>query len=81
MLKDAATRVAADLVRINLGEAEGLEMAFKNARGLDGLLVQWDFLFSILANQIAQRAAQKGVPAIYEEPGAGRSGRIDVLWQ
>ena len=64
--KDAATRVAADLVRINLGEAEGLEMAFKNARGLDGLLVQWDFLFSILANQIAQRAAQERVPAIYE---------------
>jgi putative tryptophan/tyrosine transport system substrate-binding protein len=41
-------------------------MAFKNARGLDGLLVQWDFLFSILASQIAQRAAQERVPAIYE---------------
>ena len=59
-------RIAADLVRIDLGQAEGLEMAFKNARGLDGLLVQWDFLFSILASQIAQRAAQERVPAIYE---------------
>ena len=64
--KDAATRISADLVRIDLGEAEGFEVAFKNARGFDGLLVQWDFLFSILASQIAQRAGQDRVPAVYE---------------
>ena len=33
---------------------------------MDGLLVQWDFLFSVLSNQIAQLAAQERVPAIYE---------------
>jgi len=33
---------------------------------MDGLLVQWDFLFSIRSNQIAQLALQERVPAIYE---------------
>jgi putative ABC transport system substrate-binding protein len=63
---DAAKRATSDLVRIDLGQAEGLEKAFHKARGLDGLLVQWDFLFSILASEIAQRAAQERIPAIYE---------------
>ena len=64
--KDAAARAGADLTRIEVSRAEDLEGAFKGIRGVDGLLVQWDFLFSIWSNQIAQLAAQKGVPAIYE---------------
>jgi putative ABC transport system substrate-binding protein len=64
--KDAAARVGADLVRIDVSRAEGLEGAFKGVNGLDGLLVQWDFLFSTLTRQIAELAAQKRVPAIYE---------------
>jgi hypothetical protein len=35
---DAAKRATADLVRIDLGQAEKLESAFEKARGLDGLL-------------------------------------------
>jgi putative ABC transport system substrate-binding protein len=64
--KDAAARVGADLVRIDVRRAEELEGAFKGVKGLDGLLVQWDFLFSTLTRQIAELAAQKRVPAIYE---------------
>jgi len=64
--KDAAARVDADLARIDVGRAEELEGAFKDVKGMDGLLVQWDFLFSTLGNQIAQLAAQERVPAIYE---------------
>jgi putative ABC transport system substrate-binding protein len=63
--KDAAARAAVDLTRIDLSRAEELEGAFKGVTGLDGLLVQWDFLFAILASQIAQLAAQERVPAIY----------------
>jgi putative tryptophan/tyrosine transport system substrate-binding protein len=64
--KDAAARAGADLVRIDVSRAEELEVAFKGVKGLDGLLVQWDFLFSFLSSQIAQLAAQERVPAIYE---------------
>jgi putative ABC transport system substrate-binding protein len=64
--KDAAARVGVDLARIDVSRAEELEGAFKGVRGLDGLLVQWDFLFSLLSGQIAQLAAQERVPAIYE---------------
>jgi putative ABC transport system substrate-binding protein len=60
--KDAAARVGVDLARVDVSRAEELEVAFKGVKGLDGLLVQWDFLFSVLA----QLAAQERVPAIYE---------------
>jgi len=65
--KDAAARVGADLARIDVSRAEELEGAFKGVKGLDGLLVQRDFLlFSVLGSQIAQLAVQERVPAIYE---------------
>jgi putative ABC transport system substrate-binding protein len=70
--KDVAARVGADIARIEVSRAEELEWAFKGLRGLDGLFVQWDFLFSIVSNQIAQLAAQERVPAIYEN-------RVQVL--
>jgi putative tryptophan/tyrosine transport system substrate-binding protein len=70
--KDVAARAGADIARIEVSRAEELEAAFKGVRGLDGLFVQWDFLFSIVSNQIAQLAAQERVPAIYEN-------RVQVL--
>jgi putative tryptophan/tyrosine transport system substrate-binding protein len=70
--EDAAARVGADLARIDVSRAEELEGAFKGFKGLDGLLVQYDFLFSTRSSQIAQLAARERVPAIYEN-------RIQVL--
>ena len=64
--EDAAARVGADLARIDVSRAEELEGAFNGLKGLDGLLVQYDFLFSVLSSQIAQLAARERVPAIYE---------------
>jgi putative ABC transport system substrate-binding protein len=64
--KDAAARLAVDLARIDVSRAEDLDGAFKGVNALDGLLVQWDFLFSILSNRIAQLAAQERIPAVYE---------------
>jgi putative tryptophan/tyrosine transport system substrate-binding protein len=70
--KDAAARAGVDLARIDVSRAEELEGVFKGVKGLDGLLVQWDFLFSLLSSQIAQLAAQERVPDIYEN-------RVQVL--
>ena len=70
--QDAAARVGADLIRIEVNRTEDLEVAFKGIKGVDGLLVQWDFLLSILSHQIVRLAAQERVPAIYEN-------RIQVL--
>jgi len=70
--KDAAARAGVDLARIDVSRAEELEGAFKGVKGLDGLLVQWDFLFSIASVQIAQLAARDRLPAIYEN-------RVQVL--
>ena len=64
--KEAAASVGADLTKIEVSRAEDLGEAFKGIKGMDGLLVQWDFLFSIRSNQIAQLALQERVPAIYE---------------
>jgi putative ABC transport system substrate-binding protein len=64
--RDAAARAGVDLARIDVSRAEELEGAFKGVKGLDGLLVQWDFLFSVVSRQIAELAAQERVPAIYE---------------
>lgn len=70
--EDAAARAGADLARIDVSRAEELEGAFKSFKGLDGLMVQYDFLFSVVSSQIAQLAARERVPAIYEN-------RVQVL--
>jgi putative tryptophan/tyrosine transport system substrate-binding protein len=64
--KDAATRAGAELVRIDVSRADELDKAFMAVKDLDALLVQWDFLFAVLRNRIAELAAQTRVPAIYE---------------
>ena len=70
--RDAAARAGADIAKIEVSRAEELEGAFKGFKGVDSLLVQWDFLFSIVSHQIARLAAQERVPAIYEN-------RVQVL--
>jgi putative ABC transport system substrate-binding protein len=74
--KEAAKGLAIDLVRIDVGRAEELERAFGGVKGLDGLLVQWDFLFAVLSSQIANFAAQQHVPAIYENRAQVLSGGL-----
>jgi putative ABC transport system substrate-binding protein len=64
--KEATARLGVDLARIEVSRVEELEAAFKSVNGLDGLLVQWDFLFSVLRSRIAELAVQERVPAIYE---------------
>jgi len=64
--KDATAQAGANLVRIDVSRANELESAFRAAKGSDGLLVQWDFLFAVMRKQIAQLAAQTRLPAIYE---------------
>jgi putative ABC transport system substrate-binding protein len=70
--KEATANAGVDLNRIDVSRPEELEKAFKTITGLDGLLVQWDFLFSIVSSRIAELAAQASVPAIYEN-------RVQVL--
>ena len=64
--KEAAARGGVELARIDVSRAEQLEGAFKGIKGLDGLLVQFDFLFAVMRSRIAELAAQERVPAIYE---------------
>jgi len=64
--KEAAARAGVELARIDVSRAEQLEGAFTSIKGLDGLLVQFDFLFAVMRSRIAELVAQEHVPAIYE---------------
>jgi putative ABC transport system substrate-binding protein len=64
--KDATAQAGANLVRIDVSRADELEKAFMTAKGSDGLLIQWDFLFAVRRKRIAELATQTRVPAIYE---------------
>src|SRR5438874_593662 len=64
--KDATVQAGANLVRIDVSRADELEKAFMTAKGSDGLLIQWDFLFAVRRKRIAELATQTRVPAIYE---------------
>ena len=70
--KEATASAGVELKRIDASTPAELEEAFNAIIGLDGLLVQWDFLFSILSSRIAELAQQARVPAIYEN-------RVQVL--
>ena len=71
--QDAANKVGAEIARYEVSRADHLEPAFKAVEA-DALLVQWDFLFSIVSmrKRIAELAALKRLPAIYEN-------RVQVL--
>jgi putative ABC transport system substrate-binding protein len=64
--KDATTQAGVDLARIDVSRADELDKAFMVVKDTDALLVQFDFLFVVLRNRIAELAAQTRVPAIYE---------------
>jgi putative ABC transport system substrate-binding protein len=64
--KDATAQAGVDLARIDVSRADELDKAFMAVKDSDVLLVQWDFLFAVLRNRIAELAAQTRVPAIYE---------------
>jgi putative ABC transport system substrate-binding protein len=64
--KDATAQAGVDLTRIDVSRADQLDEAFIAVKDSDALLVQWDFLFAVLRNRIAELAAQTRVPAIYE---------------
>ena len=64
--RDATTLAGIDLARIDVSRAEELDKAFTATKGLDGLLVQWDFLFAVQRSRIAELATQIRVPAVYE---------------
>lgn len=64
--KESAARAGVELVRIDVSGTEQLEEALKGIKGLDGLLVQFDFLFAVMRSRLAELVAQERVPAIYE---------------
>jgi putative tryptophan/tyrosine transport system substrate-binding protein len=64
--REAAARAGVQIARIDVSRAEQLEGAFKSIKGLDGLLVQFDFLFAVMRSRLAELVAQERVPAIYE---------------
>jgi putative tryptophan/tyrosine transport system substrate-binding protein len=64
--KDATAQAGVDLARIDVSRADELDKAFMAVKDSDALLVQWDFLFAVLRDRIAELAAQTRVPAIYE---------------
>ena len=64
--KNATAQAGVDLIRIDVSRADELDEAFKAVKDSNALLVQFDFLFVVLRNRIAELAAQSRVPAIYE---------------
>jgi len=64
--REAARRVGAEIVRIDVGSARALERAFETAKGRDALLVQFDFLFAVERRRISALATRQRLPAIYE---------------
>jgi putative ABC transport system substrate-binding protein len=64
--KEAASQLGVNIAKIEVSRAEQLEAAFEGLKGVDGLLVQWDFLFAVQSSLIAELAARERVPAIYE---------------
>ena len=64
--RDAAVKIGADLVRVDVSQADQLDPAFEAMKDLDALLVQFDFLFAVQRHWIAELAVRKRLPAVYE---------------
>ena len=62
-----AARIRADIRRVEIGVPAQLDAAFRDLGDREALLVQWDFLFVSLSERIAELAAQRRLPAIYEQ--------------
>jgi putative tryptophan/tyrosine transport system substrate-binding protein len=64
--RDAAAKIGGDLVRLEVSRASELDPAFGSLQDdTDAVLVQWDFLFSVMRRQIADLAMHKRLPAAY----------------
>jgi len=59
-------KIGADLVRVDVSQADQLDPAFEAMKDLDALLVQFDFLFAVQRHWIAELAVRKRLPAVYE---------------
>jgi len=70
--KDAAGKIGADIVRVQADNADAIDKAFEALEHVDALLVPIDFLFVVSRSRIAALAAEKRIPAVYEN-------RIHVL--
>ena len=62
----AAAAIGADVVQIAVSKPDELATAFETLNNPDALLVPYDFLFSTLRRRIAELAAAKQLPAVYE---------------
>jgi len=67
--EDAATKFGADVTRVEVRETEDLDGAFEALRDRDAVLVQYDFLLFSLRKRVAELAAQRRLPAAYENRG------------
>lgn len=67
--KDAAAKHGAELERVEVSNADQLDMAFEGLKDRDALLVQWDFLLYSLRKRLVQLVAERRLPAVYEFRG------------
>jgi putative tryptophan/tyrosine transport system substrate-binding protein len=74
--KDAAATVGAEIVRTEVGQASELRDAFDALKSPDALLVPYDFLYFVLRGRIAELAAEKRIPAVYENRGHVLAGGL-----
>jgi putative tryptophan/tyrosine transport system substrate-binding protein len=64
--KDAAGKIGADIARVQADDADAIDKAFDALEHVDALLVPIDFLFVVSRSRIAALAAEKRIPAVYE---------------
>jgi putative ABC transport system substrate-binding protein len=74
--RDAAAMAGAEIVRVEASRTDTLIGAVAALRDVDALLVQWDFLFSTLAEPLAELAARKGLPTAYGNRGHVLAGGL-----
>src|SRR4051812_26119588 len=63
--REAAGKLRADLERVELSRAEEIYTAFGSFQDRDAVLVQWDFLFSVMRHRIGELALHKRLPSAY----------------
>ena len=64
--KEAASKIGAEIARIEVDKADAIDEAFEALKNVDALLVQYDFLFFVIRSRIAALAIEKQIPAVYE---------------
>jgi putative tryptophan/tyrosine transport system substrate-binding protein len=62
-----AAKIGADIHRADVAVASAIDGAFRDLADRDALLVHWDFLLVSLSERIAALAAERRLPAIYEQ--------------